>query len=138
LGKLYGIKSNNALLYILAGVHRMQNNLDECIILNQNFSITEAISYNIFAVKNRVLYTPPLDEGCLDGIMRQHIIEISKQNRIAVYEVPLAMNVLLNSDEIFLTNVINGIRWVGAYKAKRYFNTIACLLNEKLNESLEK
>ncbi|HEY6161293.1 MAG TPA: aminotransferase class IV [Bacteroidia bacterium] len=136
INKLSNIKSNNALLNVLAGVYRKQNDLDDCVILNQNFGIAECISSNIFAVKNGVLYTPPIMDGCVDGIMRRHIIEVARANRISVYEVSLQMNVLLNSDEIFLTNVISGVRWVGAYKAKRFYNNMAKLIIDKLNESL--
>jgi aminodeoxychorismate lyase len=137
INKLSSVKSNNALLNVLAGVYRKQNDLDDCVILNQNFGIAECISSNIFAVKNGVLYTPPIMDGCVDGIMRKHLIEVAKANRISVYEVSLQMNVLLNSDEIFLTNVISGVRWVGAYKAKRFYNNMAKLIIDKLNESLE-
>lgn len=137
INKLSNVKSNNALLHVLAGVYRKQNDLDDCIILNQNFGIAEGISSNIFAVKNGVLYTPPIVDGCVDGIMRRHIIEVARAHRISVYEVSLQMNVLLNSDELFLTNVISGVRWVGAYKAKRFYNNMAKLIIDKLNESLE-
>jgi branched-chain amino acid aminotransferase len=137
INKLSSIKSNNALLNVLAGVYRKHNDLDDCVILNQNFGIAECISSNIFAVKNGVLYTPPIMDGCVDGIMRRHLIEVARANRISVYEVSLQMNVLLNSDEIFLTNVISGVRWVAAYKAKRFYNNMAKLIIDKLNESLE-
>ena len=43
-------------------------------------------------------------------------------------------NVLLGADELFLTNTINGIRWVVAYKQKRYFNDTSQRLTQKLNE----
>jgi branched-chain amino acid aminotransferase len=137
INKLSNIKSNNALLHVLAGVYRKQNDLDDCIILNQNFGIAEGISANLFAVKNGVLYTPPITDGCVDGIMRRHIIEVARFHRISVYEVSLQMNVLLNSDELFLTNVISGVRWIGAYKAKRFYNNMAKHIIDKLNESLE-
>jgi branched-subunit amino acid aminotransferase/4-amino-4-deoxychorismate lyase len=137
INRLSNVKSNNALLHVLAGVYRKQNDLDDCIILNQNFGIAEGISSNIFAVKNGVLYTPPIVDGCVDGIMRRHIIEVARAHRISVYEVSLQMNVLLNSDELFLTNVISGVRWVGAYKAKRFYNNMAKHIIDKLNESLE-
>jgi branched-chain amino acid aminotransferase len=134
--RLSNIKCNSSLMHVLAAVYKKQNELDDCIILNQNFSIAEAISSNIFAVKNGVLYTPPIVDGCVEGIMRNHIIDVARKHRISVYEVSLAMNVLLNSDELFLTNVINGICWVSGYKTKRFYNTMSKMLVEKLNESL--
>jgi len=136
LNRMSCIKSNNSLVYVMAGIFKVENKLDDCILLNERFNITEAISSNLFAVKNGVLYTAPIAEGCLDGIMRTEILNIAKENRIAVYEVTMAMNVMLNSDEIFLTNAIRGIRWVGTYRAKRYSNKMAeklvALLNAKV------
>lgn len=128
------IKSGNSLLYVLAGVNRIKHQLDECIIMNTKGDVIESIHSNIFAVKNGVLYTPPVAEGCVDGVLRKKLIEVAFKNRIAVYEINLAQSVLLGADEIFLTNVISGLRWVGAYKNKRYFNTTSKLLTDRLNE----
>ena len=131
---LSSIKSANSALYVLAGIFKNQHSLDECVIVNEKLGIIEAISSNIFAVKNGVLYTPPVSEGCVDGVMRKKIIQIAQANRIAVYEIPVMQNVLLAADELFFTNAINGIRWVVAYKQKRYFNNTSKKLTEKLNE----
>ncbi len=136
LNRMSCIKSNNALVYVMAGVFKRENKLDDCILLNERFNITEAISSNLFAAKNGVLYTAPVAEGCLDGIMRNEVINIAKENRIAVYEVTMAMNVMLNSDEIFLTNAVRGINWVGTYRAKKYSNKMAGKLVELLNSRL--
>ena len=131
---LSSIKSANSIIYVLAGIYKSQNQLDDCIILNDESHIIESISSNIFAVKNGVLYTPPIADGCVDGVMRKKIIEIAQTNRIAVYEISVMQNVLLGADELFLTNAISGIRWVVAYKQKRYFNNTSKKLIEKLNE----
>jgi branched-subunit amino acid aminotransferase/4-amino-4-deoxychorismate lyase len=131
---LSAIKSANCAVYVMAGIFKKQNSLDECILVNDKGIITEAISSNIFAVKNGVLYTSPIADGCVDGVMRKKIIELAKANRIAVYELSIMQNVLLGADELFLTNAINGIRWVAAYKQKKYFNDTSKKLLEKLNE----
>ena len=131
---LSSIKSANSNIYVMAGIFKKQHSLDECILVNDKGIITEAISSNIFAVKNGVLYTSPVSDGCVDGVMRKKIIEIAKANRIAVYELSIMQNVLLGADELFLTNAINGIQWVVAYKQKRYFNNTSKKLLEKLNE----
>jgi len=135
---LSSIKSANSLLFVLAGIYKKENNLDDCIILNDSMQIVEAISSNIFAVKNGVLYTPPIADGCVEGVMRKRIIEIAQTNKIAVYENSIMQNVLLGSDELFLTNSINGIKWVVAYKQKRYFNTTSKKIIELLNKSIER
>jgi len=130
------IKSGNALVYIMAGLHKLKHQLDDCILLNDKGNIVESISSNVFAVKNGVLYTPPVNEGCLDGVMRKQIIKIAQENRMAVYEISILQNVLLSADELFLTNAIQGIRWIMSYKVKRYFNNTAKLLTDKLNEKV--
>ncbi|MGZ4034912.1 MAG: aminotransferase class IV [Bacteroidia bacterium] len=131
---LSSIKSANSAIYVMAGINKIQQKLDECLLLNDKHHIIEAISSNIFAVKNGVLYTPPVSDGCVDGVMRKKIIEIAQANKIAVYEISIMQNVLLGADEFFLTNTISGIRWVVAYKQKRYFNDTSKRLTDKLNE----
>ncbi|MBN8702428.1 MAG: aminotransferase class IV [Bacteroidetes bacterium] len=126
-------KIGSAALYVMAGINKIKNELDDSIIINDKGNIIEATSSNIFAVKNGVLYTPPIEEGCINGVMRNVILEIAKENRIAVYEIGLAFNVMLNADEVFLTDAVNGIRWISSYKAKRYFNTMSKTLVDKLN-----
>jgi len=134
---LSNIKSANSILYVLASINRKQLGLDECLLLNDKHCIIEAISSNVFAVKNGVLYTPPVGDGCVDGVMRKKIIEIAQANRIAVYEISIMQNVLLGADELFLTNAIFGIRWIVAYKQKRYFNNTSKKLIDKLNEVIK-
>ncbi len=131
---LASIKSANSAIYVLAGVYKNQQQLDECILSNDKSHIIEAISSNIFAVKNGVLYTHPVTDGCVDGVMRKKIIEVAQQNRVAVYEISIMQNVLLGADELFLTNTIKGIQWVAAFKQKRYTNNTSEKLIAKLNE----
>ena len=118
----------------MAGIYKNANKLDDCILINENGNIIEAISSNIFAVKNGVLYTSPISDGCVEGIMRKKIIEVAEANRIAVYELSVMQSVLLGADELFLTNAITGIKWVVDYKQKRYFNNTSKKLIDKLNE----
>ena len=70
-GLLAGIKSANALLYVMAAVHRKENNFDECLLINQNKEVVEAISSNVFLVKDDFILTPPVESGCLKGVMRK-------------------------------------------------------------------
>ena len=131
---LSSIKSANSAIYVMAGINKIEQALDECLLLNDKHHIIEAISSNIFAVKNGVLYTPPVSDGCVDGVMRKKVIELAQANKIAVYEISIMQSVLLGADEFFLTNTITGIRWVVAYKQKRYFNDTSKKLTDKLNE----
>lgn len=134
--KISSFKTGNSLIYVLAGVYKNQHKLDDCIILNEKGNIAESINSNVFIVKNGAIYTPSTDECCVQGVMRNFIIKLAKENRIAVNEISLTANTLLGADEVFITNAVKGIQWVGAYKAKRYFNTTTKLLSDKLNQKI--
>lgn len=132
---LSAVKTTSALLFVLAGIFRSEHNLDECILLNHNKRICESISSNVFIVKGNTYYTPSLEEGCLPGIMRQVIIEIIQKEGFHLHDdCTLTVDDMLNSDEIFLTNAISGIRWVVAFRQKRYYNKSSKFLIKKLNE----
>ena len=132
--KLSNLKTGNALIYVLAGIYKKDIKMDDCFIINEDGNVCESISSNIFIVKNGALYTPALAEGCIEGVLRKQIIDIAKENRILCYEISLAFNTLMNADEIFLTNTIQGLRWIGKYTTKVYHSKLAAFFTEKLNE----
>ncbi|MBX3165351.1 MAG: aminotransferase class IV [Bacteroidetes bacterium] len=134
INKLSNIKSGSALIYVMAGLAKQSMKLDDCLILNENGTICESISSNIFVVKNRTLYTTPLAEGCVAGIMRKQIMHLAHENKILTFESPLTAYTLANADEIFLTNAIKGVQWVGQFREKFYTNTMAQFFTEKLNQ----
>jgi len=121
-------KTKNALLFVLASVKARELQLDEMLICNTEGNIIEATSSNLFVVSDDVLYTPSLNDGCLAGTMRMQIINLAIENGIRVYESAIFHQNLIEADEIFLTNAINGISWVGGYQTNRYFNTISTQL----------
>lgn len=128
-------KTSNALLYIMAAKFAKENDFDDVLIFNNRGGVIETYKSNIFIVSNGVLYTSGLEEGCLGGTMRMNIINIALENNIKVYECNLLPQNLLAADEVFLTNAIEGIRWVVSYRSKRYFNTMSKRLTQLLNES---
>ena len=132
---LSSVKTTSALPFVLAGIFKSENLLDDCLILNSSARICESISSNIFLVKGNKYYTPSLKEGCLPGIMRQVIIDIIKNEGLDMNDgCSLTVEDLLNSDEIFLTNSISGIRWVVAFRQKRYYNKSSKFLIKLLND----
>jgi branched-subunit amino acid aminotransferase/4-amino-4-deoxychorismate lyase len=134
INKLSNLKTGNALLYVMAGLAKQSMKLDECFIINENGGICESISSNIFIVKNGTIYTAPLTEGCVAGIMRKQIMSMATQNKILTFESPITVNTLMNGDEIFLTNCIQGVQWVGQFKQRFYTNKMAQFFIEKLNQ----
>ncbi len=115
-------KSANSMLYVLAGLFKTKNNLDDCIILNDKDNVCEAITSNIFIRKNNQTITPPLSDGCIDGVMRKNILRLMEQEGLSCIQKSLTVDDLKTADEIFLTNVSAGVRWVGALNQKRFFN----------------
>ncbi|MFC2086743.1 aminotransferase class IV [Bacteroidota bacterium] len=135
LNRLSPVKTSNSLIYVMAGIYCKEKKFNDCMILNENDAVCEAISSNIFLVQHNNIYTPVLADGCVNGIMRKNIISIAEHMG---YKVIKAGNInpddLVFVDEIFLTNSISGIRWVVAYRDKRYFNTVSSKLIQNLNQ----
>ncbi len=133
INKLSNIKSGNALMYVMAGLSKQSMKLDDCLLVNENGAICESINSNIFVVKNGTIYTAPLSEGCVAGVMRKQIMNIANENKILTFESSITPYTLMNGDEVFLTNSINGIRWVGQFKDKFYTNKMSQFFVDKLN-----
>ena len=136
LNMLSPYKLANAQLYVLASVYFKENQLDDALIKNENGNIIETTSSNLFISSNGVLYTPALSEGCVGGIMRMQVINLAITNGMLVYENPIQIQHLLSADEIIITNSIKGIRWIGQYKDKRYYNSLASKLTDLLNREV--
>lgn len=132
-------KTSSALLFIMAGLWKKEQKLDDCFILNQSESIIESLASNIFLVKGGKLITPSVESGCVDGTMRRTILEIAVKNNIAFIETDgLNENHLLSAEEVFITNAVAGIHWVSAYKDKRFFHTTSSKLVKLLNDEADK
>jgi branched-subunit amino acid aminotransferase/4-amino-4-deoxychorismate lyase len=131
---LSSFKTKNGLIYIMAKLRARELGLDDLLIQNDRMGIIEGGSANLFIVSNGVLYTPGLDSGCLGGTMRMQIINIALANNIKVYECNISPQNLLVADEVFYTNAIEGIIWVGSYRTKQYINYLSGQLIDRLNE----
>lgn len=134
LNWLSNIKTCNSLIYVMAGIYKQQNKLDDVFLINQNRFLCEANSSNIFVWYQNHLYTPALSEGCVEGVMRRVVIQLALDNNIPVTEAQINPEILNQADEVFLTNATKGIQWVMGYGVKRYFNRISKALMEELNK----
>jgi branched-chain amino acid aminotransferase len=134
LNWLSNIKTCNSLIYVMAGIYKQQNKLDDVFLINQNRFLCEANSSNIFVWYQNHLYTPALSEGCVEGVMRRVVIQLALDNNIPVTEAQINPEILNAADEVFLTNATKGIQWVMGYGVKRYFNRISKALMDELNK----
>jgi branched-subunit amino acid aminotransferase/4-amino-4-deoxychorismate lyase len=131
---LSNLKTSNAIIFVLAGIYRKEHNLDDCIILNQYGRLTECISSNVYLVRGDTIITPPLSEGCIAGTMRHNISNIASSAGYRLEERGILEKHLLEVEEVFMTNAIRGIQWIGAYREKRYFNFASRKLTVHLNK----
>jgi branched-chain amino acid aminotransferase len=121
--KFSNIKSNNFLIYAMAAIHADKNKLDDCFILNSYDRVCESTTANIFCIKDKIIYTPALSEGCVAGVMRRFILEKISKNFL-LKETGLSIENIKEADEIFLTNSISGIRWVKQFGEIKYHNSL--------------
>lgn len=126
------LKSANALLYVLAGNAAQQNNVKENIILNQEARVCEAVSSNVFLVKEKQIYTPALSEGCLPGTMRNTIMQLGEKLGYKLTESKIEVGAFEIVDEVFFTNAIQGVQWALGYNKKRYFHKVSSLIHQAL------
>ena len=136
VSKLSSFKTCNALIYVLAALHRKEHGLDDCMLVNWKSRIIESIDSNIFIVKNGIVHTPPLAEGCVAGVMRDYVLHLLEKLNIEFIESPLSLEEVFVADEMFLTNAIHGLKWVGEYKSKKYELNLAVTLSDAMNKDL--
>ncbi|RXR20396.1 aminotransferase class IV [Flavobacterium amnicola] len=131
------IKSTNKAINITGSIYANENGLDNCILLNTDKNVVEALNGNIFMLKDGVLHTPPISEGCLNGIMRKQIISLAKTiPDLEVQETPISPFDIQKADELFITNVIKGIQPITKYRKKEFQTNISEVLTQKLNTKI--
>jgi branched-chain amino acid aminotransferase len=132
------LKTANKIINVTASVFANENQLDSSLLINEDKNVIEAANGNLFMVMGKQLITPPISEGCLNGIMRKQIISLAKQiDFIEVIEAPISPFDLQKADELFITNVIMGIRPITKYRKKEFGVQVSQVLLEKLNASIE-
>ena len=128
------LKTTNKLINIVGSVYAKENDLQNCLLLNDSKNVVEALNGNLFMFLNGKLITPPLSEGCLNGIMRRQILKIAKKiDTIEVLEAPISPFDLQKADELFITNSIVGILRISKYRKKEYKQELSDILIKNLN-----
>ncbi|WP_299116189.1 aminotransferase class IV [uncultured Winogradskyella sp.] len=136
-GLLSGLKSNNKAIQVIGSIYAKENDFDNCLILNTNKNVIEALNGNLFLVKGDKIKTPPLEDGCLKGVMRKQVLEIlSKDVNLFVEEASISPFELQKADELFITNVIKGIVPITQYRKKSYGSDFAQKVITKINAKL--
>ena len=133
-GLLSTLKSNNRIINVLGSIYAKENNYDNCLLLNEDKNVIEALNGNVFLVNGNQIITPPKSDGCINGIIRKQLIEIIKKTEDYLFEErSISPFELQKADELFITNVIIGIQNVSKYRKKTFKKEISKDLLNKLN-----
>lgn len=97
------VKSLNYLNNIIVKLESIQAGADEALMMNSEGYVTEGSADNIFVVKNGKIKTPPVYLGALEGITRNTIIDLAKENGYVLEETPFTRHDVYIADEVFLT-----------------------------------
>jgi len=131
---LSNLKTTNKILNVVAGVYAQENGYANCLLVNTDKKVVETINGNLFLVKGNQIKTPPLSDGCLDGIIRKNLMKlIAGSEDYDLVEDSVSPFELQKMDEMFLTNSIVGIQPISKYRKKEYGTKVAKSLVGKLN-----
>lgn len=128
------LKTNSKIINVLGSIYAKENDYQNCLLLNENKMVVEALQGNLFLVKGNTIITPPISDGCLRGIIRKQIISIGNQlDEYSMEEKSISPFDLQKADELFITNVVLGIQPITKYRKKEFSNTVSKELLQKLN-----
>ena len=122
----------------LARIEALKAGFDEAIMLNTNGKVIEASAENIFIVKDGLLITPPTTSGALDGITRDTVLTLAKENKIQ-YEIrDISRDELYIADEVFLTGTAAGIKPVAEIDNRPIADRKEGWITRRLKERFER
>lgn len=98
-------KTLSALHYVMAGIYKKDQNVDEVILLDTENNISETLNSNIFWIKEGKVFTPSILTGCIDGVMKKQIAEFLKNKNILLIEGCFSKKDLLDAEFVFTSNV---------------------------------
>jgi branched-chain amino acid aminotransferase len=130
------LKSNNYLSYAMAALWAKKNHLNDALLLNPYDKIADATIANVFIVQDGIIKTPAVTEGCVNGIMKNYLLQCLRKENMPVEETMLIVDDVLQAQEVFLTNSIYGIKWVKQCGNSNYTLQTAALLHKKFIEPL--
>ena len=131
------LKTTNKMIHVTGSIYAKENDLDNCILLNDSKNVVEALQGNLFMRIGNTLITPPISEGCLNGIMRKQILSFAKkETNLEVVEQVISPFDIQKADELFVTNVIRGIQPITKYRKKEFEQDTAKVLNTILKQHL--
>ena len=130
-------KSMNALPYVMAAIFKNVNELGDCLLLNSEGNIADAISSNVFWIQKDKIFSPPVADGGVEGVLRKNLIRILSLQNFSFREMSITPAELKEADEVFLVNVGWGIKPVTRFEDVSYATSITKAIFHLLMEGLE-
>lgn len=131
------IKSSNRLINVTGSIFAEENGYDNCLLINDDKNVIEALNGNLFMLMGNKLITPPISEGCLNGVMRKQVLALARKiETLEVVEEAISPFDLQKADELFVTNVIKGIQPITKYRKKEYETKVSKDLLLRLNAQI--
>ncbi len=117
-------KTTSALLYTQAAQFAKQQKWNDALVLNTDGAVADSCLANLFLVKAGTLYTTDPDQGAVEGVMQSWWID-ELAATMPVRRRAISLRDLLEAEEVFLTNALFGIRWVGRIGETSFGNTVS-------------
>jgi branched-chain amino acid aminotransferase len=125
IDRFSNLKTKNFLPYFMGALHAQEQKWNDAIILNSQGNVCDSTVANIFLVKGDRVITPALSEGCVKGVMRRTLLAVLAEAHMEVAEETVSVNALLEADEVWFTNAMQPLRWVGSCEERTYQNVRA-------------
>ena len=136
-GLLANLKTTSAVLYVLAAGFSREQGVDDVLLLNPENQVIEAGKSNVMLLQGDTLITPPLSSGALKGVMREVVIGLSSKLGLSVREEAFSPFTLQQSDELWLTNALQGVSAVRQFRKTEFGCAKAELMQALVQERAE-
>lgn len=135
------IKTINLLGNTMAKRKATDNNCHEAI-MHRDGTLTEGSSSNLFIIKDNTLYTHPASNLILNGITRQIVLKLAKNNGFSIVEEAISLQQLKDADEAFITSTTQEItpiiETLGETEANFIVGPVTKALQQSFGEYIQK
>jgi len=119
-GLLAGVKQTAMLENLFALEEARSRGFNEAVLLNERGEIVSAAAANIFWVQGDEVFTPSLATGCVAGITRHFIRQLTTRWKLHLVEGSFPIQRLLDAREVFLTSTAREVTIVSSFDSKEY------------------
>ena len=130
----YSSMVRSSIRSILIRQEAMENNWNEIILTDPQGNLSEILDGNLFIRFGNDILVPSAATNTLPRVMSGIVRDICRQAGFTLSESDeLCSTHLIDADEIFISDDLNGIRWVLSFEKKRYYRKAAVTISDELN-----